>query len=171
MPFTVRLDYLAVAFYYFSNWKRKRIDRLKGYIIVYLAGYFLFYNQKIMLSSSRRQDVFEDSRAVLGTSTNRSANCKLRTQGFDLRICEPISFSKHLRTCGKKTEIYRKSAKKQLCWNRLFVISKKHVFRVQCIDRLGMMYLLSATPPYQVLQLRNDHFPWLQLFLQQNDLA
>ena len=26
---------------------------------------------------------------------------KLRTEGFDLRICEPISFREHFRICGK----------------------------------------------------------------------
>ena len=34
---------------------------------------------------------------------------KVRTQGFGLRICEPISYRKFLRICGKKIEIYRKS--------------------------------------------------------------
>ena len=51
---------------------------------------------------------------MLGTSANRSASPqirKLRTQGFGLRICGPISYRKHLRICGKKIEIYRKSAK------------------------------------------------------------
>ena len=28
---------------------------------------------------------------------------KLRTQGIELRICEPISYRKHLRICGKKS--------------------------------------------------------------------
>ena len=53
---------------------------------------------------------------VLGTSANRSASPqirKLRTQGFGLRICGPISYRKHLRICGKKIEIYRKSANQQ----------------------------------------------------------
>ena len=27
---------------------------------------------------------------------------KFQTQGFDLRICEPISYRKHFRICGKK---------------------------------------------------------------------
>ena len=52
--------------------------------------------------------------AVMGTSANRSVSPqirKLRTQGFGLRICGPISYRKHLRICGKKIEIYRKSAK------------------------------------------------------------
>ena len=42
---------------------------------------------------------------VLGTSANRSASPqirKVRTQGFGLRICEPISYRKVLRICGKK---------------------------------------------------------------------
>ena len=34
---------------------------------------------------------------------------KLRTQGLGLRICEPISYLKHLRICVKKIEMYRKS--------------------------------------------------------------
>ena len=34
---------------------------------------------------------------------------KWRTQGFSLRICEPISYRKDLQICGKKIEIYRKS--------------------------------------------------------------
>ena len=38
---------------------------------------------------------------------------KLRTQGFGLRICGPVSYRKHLRICGKKIEIYRKSANQQ----------------------------------------------------------
>ena len=57
-----------------------------------------------------------DQRPVLGTSANRSASPqirKLRTQGFGLRICGPISYRKHLRICGKKIEIYRKSANQQ----------------------------------------------------------
>ena len=48
---------------------------------------------------------------MLGTSANRSASsqiCKLRTQGLGLRICEPITYSKHFRICSKKIEIYRK---------------------------------------------------------------
>ena len=47
-----------------------------------------------------------------GHSANRSASLqirKLRTQGLGLRICEPISYRKHLWICDKKIEIYRKS--------------------------------------------------------------
>ena len=35
---------------------------------------------------------------------------KLWSQGLGLRICEPISYRKHLRICGKIVEIYHKSA-------------------------------------------------------------
>ena len=49
---------------------------------------------------------------------------KLRTQGFGLRICEPISYRKHLRIFGKKIEIYRKSANQQHHWDRFFAIFK-----------------------------------------------
>ena len=33
------------------------------------------------------------------------------------------------------------------------------------------MYLFSTIPRYQVPLLRNDYFPWVLLFLQQNELA
>ena len=65
---------------------------------------------------------------MLGFSANRSTNPlsrKLRTQGFGLRICEPISYRKHLRINGKKIEIYRKSENQQHRWHRFFAISKK----------------------------------------------
>ena len=42
---------------------------------------------------------------MLGTSANRSASLqirKLRTQDLGFRICESISYRKHLRICGKK---------------------------------------------------------------------
>ena len=44
----------------------------------------------------------------------------MRTQGFGLRICEPISYRKLLRICGKKIEIYRKSANQQHRSDRFF---------------------------------------------------
>ena len=65
--------------------------------------------------------------SVLGTSANRSASPqirKLRTQGFSLRICETISYRKHLRICGKKIEIYRKSANQQHHWDRFCNLQK-----------------------------------------------
>ena len=43
--------------------------------------------------------------------------------------------------CGKKIEIYGKSAKQQHRWDRFFAISKKIVITVQCIDRFESMYL------------------------------
>ena len=64
---------------------------------------------------------------MLGTSANRSTNPqirKLRTQGFGLRICEPISYRKLLRIWGRKIEIYRKSANQQHRWDRFFPIFK-----------------------------------------------
>ena len=49
---------------------------------------------------------------------------KLRTQGFGLRIWEPISIA---NICGfaVKIEIYRKSANQQYRWDHFFAISKK----------------------------------------------
>ena len=55
----------------------------------------------------------------VGNSTNRSQIRKLRIQGFDLWICEPISYREHLR---EKIEIYRKSAKQQHRWDCFFAI-------------------------------------------------
>ena len=37
----------------------------------------------------------------------RKSVCKLRTQGFDMRIFESIFYRKYLRIWGKKIEIYR----------------------------------------------------------------
>ena len=68
---------------------------------------------------------------MLGTSANRSASPqirKLRTQGFGLRICEPISYRKHLRICGKKIKIYRKSANQQHLWDRFCNFQKNNMF-------------------------------------------
>ena len=68
---------------------------------------------------------------VLGTSANRSASPeirKLRTQGFGLRICEPISYRKHLWICGKKIKIYRKSANQQHLWDRFCNFQKNNMF-------------------------------------------
>ena len=50
---------------------------------------------------------------------------RLRTQGFDLRICEPIFYCKHFRICDKKFAIYRKSAKQQHHWSSFFAIYEK----------------------------------------------
>ena len=50
---------------------------------------------------------------------------KLRTQGLGLRICEPISYRKHLHICGKKIEIYRKFANQQHQWDRFCNFQKK----------------------------------------------
>ena len=47
----------------------------------------------------------------IGAGLFRKSVRKLRIHGFDLRNCEPISYRKHLRICGKKSKIYRKSAK------------------------------------------------------------
>ena len=62
---------------------------------------------------------------------------KLRTQGLGLRICEPISYRKQLRICGKKIEIYRKSA---TSLGSFLQFLKKYVFTIQCINRFGWMY-------------------------------
>ena len=75
--------------------------------------------------------VLKASIPVLGTSANRSASPqirKLRTQGFGLRICEPISYRKHLRICGKKIKIYRKSANQQHLWDRFCNFQKNNMF-------------------------------------------
>ena len=64
---------------------------------------------------------------------------KLRTQGLGFRICEPISYRKHLRICGKKIEIYRKSTTSLRSF--LQFPKKKNVFTIECIDRFGWMYL------------------------------
>ena len=63
---------------------------------------------------------------------------KLRTQGLGLRICEPISYRKHLRICSKKIEIYRKS---RPLGSFLQFPKKKNVFTIECIDRFGWMHL------------------------------
>ena len=65
---------------------------------------------------------------------------KLRTKGLGLRICDPISYRKHLRICGKKIEIYRKSANQQHHWDRFCNIKKSYVFTILCIVRFGWMY-------------------------------
>ena len=52
---------------------------------------------------------------------------KLRTWGFGFRICESISCRKHLRICGKKVEIYRKSVNQQHCWQRWS--PRGHIFK------------------------------------------
>ena len=52
---------------------------------------------------------------VLGISANRSASPQIRklgTQGFDLRICKPISYRKHVRICDKKLKF---TANPQIC--------------------------------------------------------
>ena len=96
---------------------------------------------------------------------------KLRTQGFGLQICEPISYRKHLRLRGKKIEIYSKSAKSTTLFGSFLQFPKKYVFTIQCIDRFGWMYFNSATPSHQVPLLWNDYFPKVLLFLQHNELA
>ena len=53
---------------------------------------------------------------------------KLRTQRFNFRICEPISCRKHLQICGKKIEIYRKSANQQHRWVVSLQFTKKMRF-------------------------------------------
>ena len=47
---------------------------------------------------------------------------KLRTQGFGLRICEPISYRDHLRICGKKLKF---TANQQHHWDRFCNFKKK----------------------------------------------
>ena len=59
------------------------------------------WNQKVWVSKC----LCQCWKAVLGTSANQSASPqirKMRTHGLGLRICEPISYRKHLRICGKK---------------------------------------------------------------------
>ena len=51
--------------------------------------------------------------------------CKLQTQGFGLQICEPISYRKHWRICGKKL---KSTANQQHRWDRFFAIQKKKSF-------------------------------------------
>ena len=77
---------------------------------------------------------------MLGTSANRSASLqirKLRTYGFGLQICEPISYRKHLRICGKKIEIYRKSANQQHHWDRFCNFQKNTFLRFNALTDLG----------------------------------
>ena len=69
-------------------------------------------------------------RTVLGTSANRSTSLqirKLRTQGFGLRICGPISYRKHLRICGKKMESTANPQMNNIT-EIVSAISKKYVF-------------------------------------------
>ena len=65
---------------------------------------------------------------------------KLRTQGFSLQICEPISYRKHLRICGKKLKSIT-NRKFTTLLDRFLAISKKVHFTNQCNDRFGWMYL------------------------------
>ena len=62
---------------------------------------------------------------------------KLRTQGFGLRICEPISYRKHLRICSKKIEIYRKSANQQNQWDRFCNLQKNRYLQFNVSTDLG----------------------------------
>ena len=78
--------------------------------------------------------------AVLGTSANRSASPQIRkvqTQGFGLRICEPISYRKLLRICGKKIEIYRKSANQQHHCHRFCNLQKNMYLQFKISTDLG----------------------------------
>ena len=70
---------------------------------------------------------FEKYRIMISAVHFRKSVRKLRTQGFDLRICEPISYRKHLRIRGKKlksTQI-RKATTSLGCF---FAIYKKNTF-------------------------------------------
>ena len=60
-----------------------------------------------------------------GTSAGhfRKSVRKLRTQGFDFRIFQPISSTKLFGFAVKK--IYHKTAKQQHRWNHFFAITKK----------------------------------------------
>ena len=60
--------------------------------------------------------------------------CKLQTQGFGLQICEPISYRKHLRICGKKL---KSTANQQHRWDRFFAIQKKKFLRFNEWTDLG----------------------------------
>ena len=75
---------------------------------------------------------------------------KLRTQGLGLWICEPISYRKHLRICGKKIEIYRKSANQQHHLDRFCNFKKKlrfydSMYRQIWVDVFLKYYTLSPS--------------------------
>ena len=93
---------------------------------------------------------------------------KLRTQRLGLRICEPISYRKDLRICGKKL----KSTAYQHHWHRFCNFQKKKTFsRLNVSTELGGCIYKVQTPYHQVPLLWNDYFPEVLLFLQQNDLT
>ena len=95
---------------------------------------------------------------------------KLQTQSLGLRICVTISYRKHLRICGKKIEIYRKSVNQQHYWDRFCNFQKNTFLRFNVSTDLGgcisKVQHLSPIP-----QLWNDYFLEVLLFLQQNKLA
>ena len=72
----------------------------------------------------------------IGPLIRKSANCGLKN--FGLQISEPISYRKHLRICGKKIEIYRKSANQPHHWDRFCNFQKKKFYHSKwAIDRFG----------------------------------
>ena len=74
---------------------------------------------------------------MLGTSANRPASPqirKLRTQGLGLRICEPISYRKHLRICGTKL---KSTANPQHHWDRFCNFQKNTSLQFNVSTDLG----------------------------------
>ena len=62
---------------------------------------------------------------------------KLQTQSLGLRICEPISYRKHLRICGTKIEIYRPPANQHHHRDRFCIFQKNTFLRFNVSTDLG----------------------------------
>ena len=88
--------------------------------------------QNMKQRSSKWYIVLDGFLAVLGTSANRSANCRLK-----VLVCGFANRFLTANICGKKIEIYRKSANQQHHWNRFCNFQKNTFLQFNASTDLG----------------------------------
>ena len=125
---------------------------------------FYSYSSTFSLNSAN-STVSKTSAGHFRKPVRKSANCGLKVLvcGFAIRFLTA-------NICGKKIEIYRKSANQQHHWD-CFCNFQKNTFFDSMHRQIWVEVSLMYNTFYQDPLLWNDYFPEVLLFLQQNELA